>query len=236
MQVDLIASTRLEVNDAPYVAGYVPHPNEKDADELAEFAGRLCYRSWRRPNPATASNRGYLANILEHKHFSTIEHASATFLIQGVSRSLTHELVRHRHFSFSQVSQRYVDSSQEGFVDHPVLSGLDDVTRNMVRDQAAASVYAYEIIVGELMEKGYTKKEARGAARQVLPEGTLTDIVVTGNHRSWMEFIDKRYSVFADHEIRELAGLILVDLKRIAPNIYQGFELKTFDSNKVGEN
>ena len=82
-----------------------------DADggqALAEFAGRACYESWHKPNPATATNAGYLRHILEVGHLSVLEHGSVTLYLRGVSRSLTHELVRHRHLSFSQLSQRYV--------------------------------------------------------------------------------------------------------------------------------
>ncbi len=75
---------------------------------LAEFAGRACYQSWKKPNPATATNAGYLAHILEVGHLSVLEHGTVTFYLTGVSRSFTHELIRHRHFSYSQLSQRYV--------------------------------------------------------------------------------------------------------------------------------
>lgn len=77
-----------------------------NADELGEMAGRLCYKSWKRPNPVTANNKGYIGNIIAQQHFSVLEHASATFWISGVSRSLTHELVRHRHLSFSAEEDR----------------------------------------------------------------------------------------------------------------------------------
>jgi len=86
-------------------------PWETDADggeALAEFAGRACYQSWKKPNPSTATNAGYLKHILEVGHLSVLEHGSVTFYLTGISRSLTHELIRHRHFSYSQLSQRYV--------------------------------------------------------------------------------------------------------------------------------
>ena len=79
-------------------------PWATDADggqALAEFAGRACYQSWNKPNPATATNAGYLRHILEVGHLSVLEHGTATFYLTGVSRSLTHELIRHRHFSYS---------------------------------------------------------------------------------------------------------------------------------------
>lgn len=213
-------------------AGYVPHAHfEASADELAEFAGRLCYEAWNRPNPATATNQSYIANILEHKHFSVIEHSSATFLIEGVSRSLTHELVRHRHFSFSQVSQRYVNHADRAVVRPPAM---DDYEWMDVLDVADMARRAYEGIVESMRDRGVDKKTAHGAARAVLPEATSTSLVMTGNHRSWREFVDKRYSKYADVEIRNLAGLILVELKKVAPNIYQDLEVQDeFEANPV---
>src|SRR3712207_7558756 len=84
-----------------------PWSTEAEGGEaLAEFAGRACYQSWDKPNPATATNAGYLRHILEVGHLSVLEHGTVTMYLTGVSRSLTHELIRHRHFSFSQLSQR----------------------------------------------------------------------------------------------------------------------------------
>lgn len=228
MKITMMAHT--EITEEGYghmqAHGFPPFFSSGDSEQLAEFAGRLCYRSWDRPNPLTAQNAGYLHNIIEHKHYSTLEHASVTFLVEEVSRALTHELVRHRHFSFSQVSQRYVDSSEEGFVDHPMLRELDNLSADMLHDLGDSARQLYETIVEELMAQGRTKKEARGAARLVLPEGTTTSILVTGNHRSWREFIDKRYSKFADAEIRNMGKEILVQMKAKFPNFYQDFDLK----------
>lgn len=93
MKAILIARTMLE---AP-IPGYMPNIEGRYGDTLGEMAGRLCYESWDRPNPATATNAGYLANIIKQQHFSVLEHASATIYLEGVSRTLTHELIRHRH-------------------------------------------------------------------------------------------------------------------------------------------
>src|ERR1700712_567319 len=91
-----------------------------DGEKLAEFAGRLCYMSQR--NPAKRATRDYLENIKKQGHGSVLEHANYSLLLEGVSRSLTHELVRHRAgFSFSQLSQRYVDESQAAFVVPPAM-------------------------------------------------------------------------------------------------------------------
>src|SRR3954454_18223746 len=103
LQVQVIAQTQF---DAP---GDVPWQTDADGGQaLAEVDGRACSESWDKPTPATATNQGFLRHILEVGHGSVLEHASVSMYLTGVSRSLTHELVRHRHFSFSQLSQRHV--------------------------------------------------------------------------------------------------------------------------------
>ena len=93
-----------------------------DGERLAEFAGRLCYMS--QANPAGRNTRDYLENIKKQGHGSVLEHANYTVLLEGVSRSLTHELVRHRAgFAYSQLSQRYVDESDAAFVVPPAIQG-----------------------------------------------------------------------------------------------------------------
>ena len=100
-------------------------PWETDADggqALAEFAGRACYQSWSKPNPRTATNEGYLRHILEVGHLSVLEHGTVSFYLTGISRSLTHELIRHRHFSYSQLSQRYVPGREAPMVEPGVIA------------------------------------------------------------------------------------------------------------------
>ncbi|MGH9418733.1 MAG: FAD-dependent thymidylate synthase, partial [Thermoanaerobaculia bacterium] len=93
-----------------------------DGEKLAEFAGRLCYMSQK--NPASRATREYLENIKKQGHGSVLEHANYSVLLEGVSRSLTHELVRHRAgFAYSQLSQRYVDESDANFVVPPAIVG-----------------------------------------------------------------------------------------------------------------
>lgn len=205
---------------------------EAPPDELAEMAGRLCYLSYDRPNPDTATNEGYIANIIAQRHFSVLEHASATFYIDGVTRNFTHELIRHRHLSFSEVSQRYVNVSKFKMAIHPGLfqwlstdpetdDGRDDLMIKL--DEHAKKVY--NIIVDELVANhGYKRKEARQAARHVLPSGLETKIVVSGNMRAWREMLEKRLSPAADAEFREVAQKILAELRVIAPNTFQDFE------------
>jgi thymidylate synthase (FAD) len=115
---------------------------------LAEFAGRACYQSWTKPNPATATNAGYLAHILDVGHLSVLEHGTVTFYLTGVSRSLTHELVRHRHFSYSQLSQRYVRGDDAGMVEPDVIAGDPYLHRVFTEAVDRARVAYRELVHG----------------------------------------------------------------------------------------
>jgi len=232
LHVQLIAKT--EFHAPPDV------PWETDADggeALVEFAGRACYQSWSKPNPRTATNAAYLRHIIEVGHFSVLEHATASLYITGVSRSCTHELIRHRHFSYSQLSQRYVPDGDARVVVPP---GIDDdpELRALLLAAADASREAYQQLLARL-EARFTdqsaggtvlqRKQARQAARAVLPNDTETRIVVTGNYRAWRHFIAMRASEHADTEIRRLAIACLRQLSAVAPAVFADFQIASLD-------
>src|SRR5678815_3508448 len=184
MRVILLASTNLHSYWKDGVEptalkhmGYVDHPRTDRvtaSDELGEAAGRLCYLSNGRPNPDTATNEGYLANIIAQRHFSVLEHASASFYIDGVSRNFSHELIRHRHLSFSEVSQRYVDVGAFSFIGHPGLAEIDDAAKAAQDDVLSKARAAYNRMVAFLTSAapnglGLSRKEARQASRSILP-------------------------------------------------------------------
>ena len=213
-------------------------PWETDADggqALAEFAGRACYQSWDKPNPSTATNQGYLRHVLEVGHLSVLEHGTVSMYLSGVSRSLTHELIRHRHFSYSQLSQRYVPERDAAMVEPEVIAADPDL-HALFTEAASASVKAYEELL-EGLEKRFAdvanatlrRKQARQAARAILPNATETRIVVTGNYRAWRHFIAMRATEHADVEIRELAVECLRQLQREVPNVFGDFEIGTLD-------
>ena len=187
------------------------------AQALIEFAGRACYQSWSKPNPDTATNEGYIRHIIDVQHFSVLEHSQATFYITGVSRSLTHELIRHRHLSFSQLSQRFVEGAD--FVEPQVIAD-DPELHELFIEATADAEFTYYKFAGALADKLNGRKLIRQAARSVLPNATETKIVVTGNFRAWREFIEKRTVVGADVEIRGLAYEILRQLQEHAPNVF----------------
>jgi thymidylate synthase (FAD) len=226
--VQLIAWTQFQ---AP---AEIPWDTDADGGQaLAEFAGRACYQSWKKPNPATATNAGYLAHILEVGHLSVLEHGSVTFYLTGISRSLTHELIRHRHFSYSQLSQRYVPERDAAMVE-PAVIAEDPVLHAKFVAATDAAVEAYtELLEG--LEKRFAdvehatlrRKQARQAARALLPNATETRIVVTGNYRAWRHFISMRASEHADVEIRALAIACLRELKQVAGNVFADYEIST---------
>jgi thymidylate synthase (FAD) len=211
-------------------------PWETDADggqALAEFAGRACYQSWKKPNPATATNEGYLRHILEVGHLSVLEHGTVTFYLTGVSRSFTHELVRHRHFSYSQLSQRYVPGREAPMVEPEVIAE-DPALHKVFVEASEAALRAYNELLEGLeakfseVENGTSRrKQARQAARAVLPNAAETKIVVTGNYRAWRHFVTMRATEAADVEIREVAIACLKELQRVAPNVFADFTIST---------
>lgn len=228
-RVKLIASTHIEVDDNMVddaLSEFMEtRPEFTAAEMLTEFAGRACYESFHRPNPATADTGDYLRRTLfEQAHWSIAEHASATFYITGVSRALTHELIRHRHLSYSQLSQRFVNEEDANIVVPPAIRTYagGEITSDMEIAQVADVVSeSYVRIVNQLVGLGgLPRKQAREAARAVLPNMTETRIVVTGNLRAWDEVTKRRTAPDADAEIREVMQMVRDELYEVAPNIF----------------
>ncbi|MFI6861324.1 FAD-dependent thymidylate synthase [Streptomyces sp. NPDC050421] len=234
MNVDVIASTTL--GDLPLFEAYdydaLPVGEYTgDADALAEAAGRICYKSFKRPNPKTARNVDYLRNILAQGHYSVLEHASVTFLVRGVSRALLAELSRHRHLSFSVVSQRYVDYADT----EPVIPpAANETAEAIIRDAYAMALADYANLAHRLEAQGLKRKQAREAARSVLPNAAPVDMVVTGNLRAWRDVLGKRHHVAADAEIREFAALVLEELRSVAPGSVQDIPTAPYGSVTEG--
>lgn len=206
-------------------------------ERLAEFAGRLCYMS--QANPAKRPTREYLDNIKKQGHGSVLEHATYSLLVEGVSRSLTHELVRHRAgFAYSQLSQRYVDESNAAFVVPPAVIG-DDALEQRWREQIESAQGAYVAMVEALMERYgwvtdrvHRRKMAREAARAVLPNATETKIVVTGNARAWRTMLELRAGEGAEMEIRRFAVATLRLLQAEALGFFSDFVIYVADDRR----
>jgi len=202
------------------------------AEVLTEIAGRTCYMSFCK---GRKSNQEYLENILTSKHGSVLEHAVWCLLITGVSRALTHELVRHRAgFGYSQLSQRYVDESDARYVVPPLYQESEELRQRW--QQTIETIRKAYVELGEVttqyvqqkhpeMAPRDRRKWARQAARSILPNACETKIFVTGNSRSWRHFLELRGSSHADTEIRLLAVEVCRVLKQESPNILRDIEV-----------
>jgi len=210
--------------------------SEVAAEVVTETAGRVCYMSFAKPRPG--GNAAYLGHIKEVGHGSVLEHAVWNFVITGISRTLTHELVRHRAgFGYSQLSQRYVDESVAEYVEPDVIAGdpelhaiwldavnhahsayiklADGLNKKLSDPQAAAAA-----MLPPDADRTTRRKTARQAARSVLPNATETKIFVTANARALRHFLEQRGSTGAEPEIRKLAGRMLDILQVESPNLF----------------
>lgn len=224
-----------------------------DAETLVEFAGRVCYRSFlpglnKNVEKIRSGNLAYISNILKSKHGSVIEHASDTYAIHNVSRIITHELVRHRHASYSQESMRFVRLDDlrlyfpNIFTSHP---RADEIRIKFFSKAVQDELFAAEMVklVG-LDAPGLPfgeKKKLTSAIRRLAPDGMATTLIMTSNHRNWRHLIEARTSRHAEEEIRIVFEQIFEDLKNRYPNLYcdsraelvDGIVEVTFENSKI---
>lgn len=202
---------------------------EVGGERLAEMAGRLCYMSF---GKGRKTNADYLGHILQVGHGSVLEHAVWNFVFAGVSRSFTHELVRHRAgFGYSQLSQRYVDESESDFVEPDCIADdppLHALWLDAVKQSHAAYCRLSDALFAKFAavpDKTLRRKMARQAARSVLPNATETKIFVTANARALRHFIELRCNEHAETEIRVVAAAVLRIMQKEAPNIFADYKL-----------
>ncbi len=216
----------------------VPQSIRAGSDEsnaIVEISARLCYMSYGKGRRDIAD---FIHNLLSSKDGSVFEHVNYGFVFTGVSRSLTHELVRHRAvFAFSQRSQRYVDETDGSFVVPPALlmDGEESERASRILQKAlqtSADSYAElvdalgNVLPREKFESNTDRRKAiRQAARAVLPNATETKIFVTANVRAWRHFIEMRGAVYADWEIRAVALEVLDLLQKEAPLLFGDFQV-----------
>lgn len=199
------------------------------AQKLCEVAGRVCYMSFAKPRPG--GNSAYLDRIIDVRHGSVLEHAVWNFIVTGVSRSFTHELIRHRAgFGYSQLSQRYVDESVADFVEPECIATDDKLHGVWLRAIEHAQSAYVELVEGlsdkfaDVEDKTLRRKLARQAARSVLPNATETKVFVTANARALRHFIELRANEHAETEIRVVAAKVLELLRQEAPNLFGDYE------------
>jgi len=183
-----------------------------NAEAVIEKASRTCYQSTSRTGQD--SKRNFIRRIIENGHHSVLEHASATFRITGVSRSFTHQLVRHRLCAFSQRSQRYVNEKSFDFVEPEPIREKTEAHRLFRGFMAEAkNVYC------KLQELGIKNEDARF----VLPNAVQSEIVISANFREFRHILSVRCDRHAQWEIRNVALQMLRILKEEASSVFGDF-------------
>ncbi|WP_313758349.1 FAD-dependent thymidylate synthase [Tissierella sp.] len=211
-----------------------------DGEKLIAAAARLCYSAIGVNEIEESLNEekveSFLSLLMDLNHESPIEHVTFTFGVEGVSRTLTHQLVRHRIASFSQQSQRYVKLEQFEYIIPPAIANnkraREIFEKAMKEDQKSyneISNLLFKEYYNKYINLNYNEKEARNKAekesiedaRYIFPNACETKIVFTMNARSLMNFFKLRCCNRAQWEIRELAILMLSEVKKIYPTLFK---------------
>ena len=185
----------------------------QNADAICAAAGNSCYSE--RPSfeiVEDIDSDKVLSRIVGMGHHSVIEHAVFTFSVEGVSRALTHQLVRHRVASYSQQSQRYVSMKEPSFVTPHTVQ--DDPEALKVFEDTMAEIWA---AYGKLESMGIPAEDAR----YLLPNGCTTNITITMNARELLHFFSLRCCNRAQWEIREMADRMLELCREVSPVIFR---------------
>ncbi|MGJ0847545.1 thymidylate synthase (FAD) [Tissierella praeacuta DSM 18095] len=211
-----------------------------DGEKLIAAAARLCYSPIGVNEIEESLNEekveSFLSLLMDLNHESPIEHVTFTFGVEGVSRTLTHQLVRHRIASFSQQSQRYVKLEQFEYIIPPAIANnkrAREIFENAMKEDQKNYNEISNLLFNEYYSKyinlNYNEKEARNKAekesiedaRYIFPNACETKIVFTMNARSLMNFFKLRCCNRAQWEIRELAILMLIEVKKIYPTLFK---------------
>jgi thymidylate synthase (FAD) len=208
-----------------------------DSSQLCKTAGQTCYMSFGIKRTTNENAAKYFERLTSAGHGSVLEHSNFSFLLYGISRSVTHELVRHRHLGFSQVSQRYVSGSVLRFVERPEYQGDEELHR-LFEERADGAAAGYEAMVNRLLErqeggasmlsadyKTDARKKVQQAARSLLPNETEAPMVCTGNVRALRHIVEMRADAHAESEIRTLAVQIFLCLVTADPILFGDYEI-----------
>jgi len=217
--------------------------SERGSELIVELAGRVCYMSLG-DKQFRKTNADYIGNLVGQGHGSVLEHAVWDLLITGVSRSLTHELVRHRSGTgFSQLSQRYVDESTADFIEPPVIAADPELHAVWLRSIEASHAAYNELVEGLArrvqeqhpdLSRTQRRKLAREAARSVLPNATETKLLFSANARALRWIITLRGGEGAEPEIRRLAVKLCRLMRDEAPNLFGDIEIVRLNDGSEG--
>jgi thymidylate synthase (FAD) len=209
-----------------------------DSSQLCKTAGQTCYMSFGPRRTTNENAAAYIERLTSAGHGSVLEHSSFNFLLYGISRSVTHELVRHRAgVAISQISQRYVSGSVLRFVERPEYQNDEELHRTFEEraDRAAAE---YEAMAERLLEhqeggasmliadyRTDARKKVQQTARSLLPNETEAPMVFTGNVRALRHIIEMRADAHAESEIRNLALRLFLCLRTVDPILFGDYDL-----------
>jgi thymidylate synthase (FAD) len=220
---------------------YVEDPTVlPDSSQLCKTAGQVCYASFGPRRTTNENAAAYFERLTSAGHGSVLEHASFSFLLYGISRSVTHELVRHRAgVGVSQVSQRYVSGSVLRFVERPEYQS-DPELHALFEERADRATAEYEAMAGRLLErqekgaalldaeyKTDARKKVQQTARSLLPNETEAPMVFTGNVRAFRHIVEMRADAHAESEIRNLAVRLFLCLVRADPILFGDYQLQS---------
>jgi len=224
-----------DLDFAQYLDDPTPLPS---GTEICKVAGQVCYASFGPKRTHNADADRYFKNIKESGHGSVLEHANFSFLFYGISRSVTHELVRHRAgFGYSMLSQRYVSGRVLRFVERPEYVDDPELHKLFCQriDRAAEE---YETMADALMmrqkegagilsaeHRTDLRKKVQQTARSLLPNEAEAPIVVTGNARAWRHTIEMRANLHAETEIRALFFNVYLCLSALDPYLFGDYEI-----------
>lgn len=207
-----------------------------DPENIVEVAGRICYMSFGSMQ-SPKSNSEYIQNLILQQHESVLEHVSWTFLLTGVSRAFSHQIIRHRiGFSFSQLSQQYYDESNAKFVMPEEIKSSPAATEAWLR--LVEEVRHNYMLISRALEHTDTcgpavpkemRRSIRSAARSVLPNATETKIIFSANARALRHFLALRGAIVGDLEMRRVSALIYERMIDEAPAVVCDFELTKFE-------
>lgn len=198
---------------------HTPNP-----ERLVAAAAKVCYSpdSGKKvfENLTNEESLKFLNRLMEMGHESPLEHTVFSFAVDGVSRALTHQLVRHRVASYSQKSQRYVQEIGFEYVTPPIIQNDEVIKENYDRAMKNC-MFNYDVMVRRLLGEGRTKEQACEDARYILPNACCTNIIVTMNARELLHFFKVRCCNRAQWEIRELADKMLEECRKVAPVLFE---------------
>ena len=211
-----------------------------DSSQVCKTAGQLCYASFGPRRTTNENAAAYFERLTSAGHGSVLEHASFSFLLYGISRSVTHELVRHRAgVGFSQTSQRYVSGSVLRFVERPEYQGDEELHR-LFEERADKAAAEYEAMAERLLgrreggasmlsaeHKTDARKKVQQTARSLLPNETEAPMVFTGNVRALRHIVEMRADAHAESEIRNLAVRIFLCLVKADPILFGDYRIGT---------